>query len=152
MPSSTEKRAEQQRLRRAAARAAAAAATATTPAASGGEHTHANLTNFSHTANDHEETRDERLTADWQLDRPPRLCEDFGGEGSRAAYEVAREQWYRHINHAELPPFNPSADVEDQHKQISAFQIPVREEIAMVYNTTDGNTAVVNDLSSAPKV
>ena len=35
---------------------------------------------------------------------------------------------------------------------MSAFSIPVREEIEMVYKTKDGSTQIVKDLSSMPKL
>ena len=46
----------------------------------------------------------------------------------------------------------PVLEQEPQPKQLSAFSIPVREEIEMVYKTKDGSTQVVKDLSSMPKV
>ena len=45
----------------------------------------------------------------------------------------------------------PVLEVQEEHKQVSHFTMPIREEIQMVYNTQDGSTQVIKDLSQAPK-
>lgn len=50
-----------------------------------------------------------------------------------------------------MPEIKSNYEAEVAPKQVSAFMMPVREDIQMTYHTQDGSTIKVKDLSSAAK-
>lgn len=63
-------------------------------------------------------------SAVWPHARPPQLRKDFGEDGGRANFELARDQWYRRECSARLPQFDADTPAAQQREQIALARPP----------------------------